>query len=1277
MNKHTMRRWANQVALVGVGVGLSLFAGQHDAWSKAPATPTSDIERWLPVALHGQGTEPYAALREIWRLWDQENPALVEEAITEVAVSTQVKPPIRAYAGLLKAYARRRRGDLAGAEKRVTELGFVREWLVVGPFDNEAKGSLYTPFGPEQDLSAPIVPGQSYEGKERRVFWRKPAQQVFRYGWADFGVFVRPAQKVCVYGTSLVRVRPQGKRPAGQRQASLWMGSSGSFRAFWNSQEVLVDQAYRALDADRWAAKITIKPGWNRLTVKNCSGDDGAILQARIAKLNGEPDPDIETSVELERFKAAQSNAVVPSKASKTVRKDKGIRIVDKGDPYAKGALNRGSDTGRAPEPFAGALAGLRAVQDAKKPSARELEAYARYLSLTGGDDANQHTARDLAFRAAKSAPTVDRLLLAGRLAEDRNSQKVWVKQARALVKPGEDDSAVLLAEALLARRGPNFRDATPYFNKLLAQNPQHIAGLLGRVELYNEAGLKYTSLATLKDAAIHHPHVLAILRTYSEQLRALGRSTEAQEVERQYAHLRFDDVGFLHQKIRLSVARRDKESASRWLERLLEVDPDSSVSLAIAANSYRSLGDPTRALAYHQKRLELAPEDVEAMRDLADFYGEQGKRSEQLKLLRQILVLRPQAKDVREYVESILPPKKRSDEAFAWGIERVKELAKVPAPKGILKRTLRNLQVTTVYANGLSSRFHQVVFQPLTNEEAASSRQYGFGYQGDREIVDVRSAKVYHKNGKVDEAIEMATGPADDPSIAMYTSARTFFIQLPRIEPGDIVDLQYRVEDIAPRNEFGSSFSETTYLQAMDPISSGEYVLITPKSKKIQIHGPQMPQFKSEKKIQGENQVFRLFGTNVPAISPEPRMPPLPEVVANVSVSTFKDWNEVGSWYWGLAKDQFDADDEVRKKVKEITKGLKTNEEKIRAVYGYVVQRTRYVALEFGIEGFKPRRCALTLGRGWGDCKDKATVIVTMLRELGIPATIVLVRTNMRGDASTTPASYTFFDHAIAYVPELKLFLDGTAEYTGMNELPPFDRGAWGLLVNEGKPKLVQMPDPKATDTVRERQIDVTILDKGPASVKLDVKTTGAIAAAWRQRYHAKATQRSRITNDFSGSFGGFTLGQGKQSVKINDLENIEQPVQINLQGKASRIAKGPSGTITITPTPVGSLVSSYASLSQRKFDIKLPYAFAYQDNWTVHLPKSMHIEHMPASTLLKSQFGMVSLKIEKKANEFTIKVAVHIEKTRIKAADYKKFQDFCKKADHILGDAIQLTSK
>src|SRR5690606_20858718 len=279
----------------------------------------------------------------------------------------------------------------------------------------------------------------------------------------------------------------------------------------------------------------------------------------------------------------------------------------------------------------------------------------------------------------------------------------------------------------------------------------------------------------------------------------------------------------------------------------------------------------------------------------------------------------------------------------------------------------------------------------------------------------------------------------------AMYTSARNFYVQFPRLEPGDVVELRYRVDDVTPRNEFADYFGEIVYLQNDEPTQNAEYVLITPKSRKVHID-EKLPGLKRQVTDRGDQRIYRFTAASVPAVTPEPSMPPWSEVLGFVHVSTYASWEDLGRWYWGLAREQFDLDEETRKLAREITKAAKTELEQVQAVYGWALRNPRYLALESGIPAYKPRRREQTLARGWGDGKGKATVIVTLLKELGIDANLVVVRTQMRGDFSSKLPSLAPFDHAIAYVPSLDLYLDGTAEHTGSSELPVMDQGALGL---------------------------------------------------------------------------------------------------------------------------------------------------------------------------------------------------------------------------------------
>ena len=495
-----------------------------------------------------------------------------------------------------------------------------------------------------------------------------------------------------------------------------------------------------------------------------------------------------------------------------------------------------------------------------------------------------------------------------------------------------------------------------------------------------------------------------------------------------------------------------------------------------------------------------------------------------------------------------------------------------------------------------------------------------------------------------------------------------TFYVHFPRLDPGDVVELLYRVEDIAPRNAFADYFGEVVYMQSTEPIARSEYVLITPKSRAFYFNKPTVPNVTQKVEEKGDQKIFHFVAADVPPLEPEPMMPPLTEVLGHVHVSTYKSWDDMGRWYWGLVKDQFVADEEVRRRVQEITKGLTDEKDKVRAVYDFVVQKTRYVALEFGIHGFKPYRCAQIFARGFGDCKDKATLIVTMLKELGIPATIVILRTGLRGDFGTDVASLAPFDHAIAYVPSMDTYLDGTAEFTGSTELPSMDRGALAIQINEGKPKLVHLPNPDATQSVASKHIDATLANDGSAQIDWKIDVSGSSASAWRGRYHAKATQKQRVQEDLSSELAGVEISE----VKANDLDDVEQKVSIKAKGKAPSLARKDGEAWTAAVGAREHLVRTYAAGSTRKRDIRIQ-ALSTQENETVlKLPVGAKITSAPHAAEGKSPYGFYKVETETNGNTVRVKTTVAMTKSRISASEYPAFRSFCEQADRDLGQTV-----
>ena len=400
--------------------------------------------------------------------------------------------------------------------------------------------------------------------------------------------------------------------------------------------------------------------------------------------------------------------------------------------------------------------------------------------------------------------------------------------------------------------------------------------------------------------------------------------------------------------------------------------------------------------------------------------------------------------------------------------------------------------------------------------------------------------------------------------------------------------------------------------------------------------------------------------------------MPPLQEVLGFVHVSTYKDWKDLGHWYWGLVKDQFDLDDETRKLAKKIAEGKTTDVDKVKAVYDWVTKNTRYVALEFGIYGYKPRRCVQTVTRGWGDCKDKATVITTLLNELGIPTTMVVLRTQMKGDFRSKIASFAPFDHAIAYVPSMNLYLDGTAELTGINELPRMDIGALGLLVNQGNTEVTHVPSGDPQKNFVRREVKAQLSKTGEAKLEFEYSTGGYNAPQWRSQYQSEATRTDRVNNDLGREFPGFELTGGAQAIQASDLSKVEEPVHLKIRGSAPSFARREGTQLSMAVTNSFRLTPSYASLSQRRHDVRLLAFSTLEDQFTIKLPPGSKVVSAPSNQTQDGPFGSFSVNVVTDHDTVTVTSRIAVKVDRIVPKDYLAWKSFCEAADRAMSPRL-----
>jgi hypothetical protein len=235
-------------------------------------------------------------------------------------------------------------------------------------------------------------------------------------------------------------------------------------------------------------------------------------------------------------------------------------------------------------------------------------------------------------------------------------------------------------------------------------------------------------------------------------------------------------------------------------------------------------------------------------------------------------------------------------------------------------------------------------------------------------------------------------------------------------------------------------------------------------------------------------------------------------------------------------------------------------------------------------------------------------------------------------------------------------------------------DRGALALQVNEGKPKLVHLPDPPASENVAARSLDAVIDANGGAALDWKIDVSGSQASTWRARYHAEGTRKERIQEDLGRDFAGLEVSQ----IEVNDLDNVELTPQLHLKGKAPQFARKEGERWSIPAGPSEHMVHEYAELANRKLDVRIFSQATTVSDWTLHVPASMKVETLPdAHPLVTTPFGSVSVEVSSEGQVVHAKTTVTMTKTRISVAEYPAFRAWCESVDRALGQRLVVRGK
>lgn len=575
-----------------------------------------------------------------------------------------------------------------------------------------------------------------------------------------------------------------------------------------------------------------------------------------------------------------------------------------------------------------------------------------------------------------------------------------------------------------------------------------------------------------------------------------------------------------------------------------------------------------------------------------------------------------------------------------SWLADAAKQVLPATLPQDTVAVVLYSEQQTTVKPNGeMETRYRQAykILRP-------KGKDYGTVeiYFGKSTPVTYFKAWSIPAEGKIYEINDHDAAETQVQGGEFYDDLRLKVVEIPASDPGNIVGYEYVQKDRP------YAFLDTWDFQGTIPVLRARYTLQIPAGWKYDCDWVNYSRIEPQSTSANE---FSWELTNIPAIKLEDDMPPWRAVAGRVDVKYFSpqntlqaeqagSWHDLGLWYSQLTARSRISTPEIQAEVAALTTNSKTTLGKIQAITSYIQRQIRYVAIEIGIGGLQPHMAGDIFENQFGDCKDKATLLATMLKDAGIDSYYVVAQI-YRGIVQPQFASLGVFNHAILAIrlpsdvptndlysvvddPKLGklLFFDPTDQYTPLGYLPATEQANYVLVITPDGGDLIRLPllPPATNRLMRVGQFALTP-EGGLAGHVREIRWGGP-AVETRAEYLLTAPKdRAKILDQFLGAFlDNFQL----QSASFGNLDRFDQSLTLDYSLDVSSYAKQVGDLIVLRPRILGQKSSPDIAPADRKYPVEFPEATVQTDQFDVTLPAGYKVDELPAA--VKVDCGFIS---------------------------------------------------
>jgi transglutaminase-like putative cysteine protease/tetratricopeptide (TPR) repeat protein len=386
----------------------------------------------------------------------------------------------------------------------------------------------------------------------------------------------------------------------------------------------------------------------------------------------------------------------------------------------------------------------------------------------------------------------------------------------------------------------------------------------------------------------------------------------------------------------------------------------------------------------------------------------------------------------------------------------------------------------------------------------------------------------------------------AEDESSDVYGDRKGLRAPLPKVVQGALVELEIITRERAHPMDSGRTGSMPLYNWL--PTLNTRVILEAPESLplvwKVRGESPAQPQVTVR---EGRRQVRIVLGPHEPAKALEPYLLPERQARPIFRYATAPDWNSLAREYAGIVEARIKGAD-LAAWVQEAVGTALEPDDKIARILARLHKDVRYTGVEFGQAALIPGEPGETLKRGYGDCKDKAALLVALLRTAGIEAQVALLEVGGDRDLDPELPGFGAFNHAIVHLPgPTPRWIDATAEYARLGELPLGDYGRLALVAAPGTQGLTALPE---LESSRNRSLETRtyrLVDGGPSLVKEITETWGPKEMGDRDRYAGleEKSYREGLKKYVKEAYSAKDLG----AVAFTEPRNLAGPFKLDLE--------------------------------------------------------------------------------------------------------------------------------